>query len=445
MTVIDLGEYGEEFTANPYPVYAELRAEGPAHLVRTRRGRRGVADRRARGGDGLRSPTPASPRTGGATTTGEYGELPVSANMLETDPPQHTRLRKLVAREFTPRRVEALRPRVQEVTDGLLDAMLAAPDRTADLVDSLAFPLPMTVICELLGVPDLDQRGLPRAVQRGRRAHCERRQEHLRARDGRVPGRADRGQALHSPRRRPDERPDPRTRRGRRPVVPDELIGMAFLLLVAGHETTVNLISNGVRTLLGHPGQLAALRADFDGLIDGAIEEILRYEGPVETATYRFTKRARPGRRRPHPGRRPRPDLSRLGRPRPTAPRRPGPLRHPPRPAEPPRLRPRHPLLPRRAARPHGGPDRGPQPPGTHPRPPTGNGRRPVGVASGHAHQGRTPPARVGDTGAGPVTHALRAAAARLRCSPRSTSEGHSSPYAPQAQTDHSDHCCGTE
>lgn len=70
---------------------------------------------------------------------------------------------------------------------------------------------------------------------------------------------------------------------------PDELVGMAFLLLVAGHETTVNLISNGVRALLAHPEQLAALRADF-GLLDGAVEEMLRYEGPVENATFRFAR-----------------------------------------------------------------------------------------------------------------------------------------------------------
>lgn len=71
---------------------------------------------------------------------------------------------------------------------------------------------------------------------------------------------------------------------------PDELIGMAFLLLVAGHETTVNLVGNGVRALLAHPDQLAALRADPDALIDGAVEEMLRYDGPVQHATYRFAR-----------------------------------------------------------------------------------------------------------------------------------------------------------
>ncbi len=77
--------------------------------------------------------------------------------MLRADPPDHTRLRKLVAREFTTRRVEELTPRIQKTTDALLDRMLAAPDGRADLVEALSFPLPISVICELLGVPDLDR------------------------------------------------------------------------------------------------------------------------------------------------------------------------------------------------------------------------------------------------------------------------------------------------
>jgi cytochrome P450 len=220
----------------------------------------------------------------------EYGALPASANMLETDPPQHTRLRKLVAREFTPRRIDELRPRVQEITDGLLDTMLAAPGRTADLVDSLAFPLPMTVICELLGVSDLDQEAfrvlsnaaVAPAVDDGKNTAVREMGEYLieLIEDKRSSRPGD--DLLSALIRARDEDGDQ--------LSPDELIGMAFLLLVAGHETTVNLISNGVRVLLGHPGQLAALRADFDGLIDNAVEEMLRYEGPVETATYRFAR-----------------------------------------------------------------------------------------------------------------------------------------------------------
>lgn len=143
-----------DFTANPYPYYAELRADGPVHAVRTDEfdrvwlvvgydeGRAVLADRRF-GKDWRTLP--------GRTGAGD----PINANMLEMDAPDHTRLRRLVAREFTPRRIEALRPRVRQITDGLLDAML--PAGRADLLDALAFPLPMTVICELIGVPDMDR------------------------------------------------------------------------------------------------------------------------------------------------------------------------------------------------------------------------------------------------------------------------------------------------
>ncbi|MFF4182959.1 cytochrome P450 [Streptomyces sp. NPDC001691] len=289
MKVIDLGAYGEEFNADPHPVYTKLRAEGPAHLVRTPEGGEvwlivGHEEGRAALAD------PRLSKDWRSNGDWEYGALPASANMLETDPPQHTRLRKLVAREFTPRRIEALRPRVQEITDRLLDTMLAAPGRTADLVDSLAFPLPMTVICELLGVPDLDQdafrvlsnAAVAPAVDDGKNTAVREMGEYLIGliEDKRSTRPGD--DLLSALIRTRDEDGDQ--------LSPDELIGMAFLLLVAGHETTVNLISNGIRVLLDHPDQLAALRADVDGLIDGAVEEILRYEGPVETATYRFAR-----------------------------------------------------------------------------------------------------------------------------------------------------------
>lgn len=147
----------------------------------------------------------------------------------------------------------------------------------------------MTVIGELLGVPDLDRERFshwskevlaPTSVTPSTTAHqklgdylaelVEAKAEH--------PG-EDLLSALIRTR---DEDGDA--------LSPDELIGMAFLLLIAGHETTVNLISNGTRALLAHPDQLAALRADYDGLLDGAIEEMLRYDGPVQNTTYRYAR-----------------------------------------------------------------------------------------------------------------------------------------------------------
>lgn len=285
---VDLTVYGEEFTTDPYPVYASLRAQGPVHHVRT-------ADSGdvwlVVGYDEARAAL-ADPRLSKDWRTvhpdGEFSA--VSANMLESDPPRHTRLRRLVAREFTARRVEALRPRVQRITDELIDAML--PLGSADLVESLAFPLPMTVICELLGVPDLDRaafRGWSNKIL-GDSEGYEDEAAATEAMGGYLAGLIEdkrcggpREDLLSALIRARDEDGDR--------LSPDELVGMAFLLLVAGHETTVNLIANGTLALLRHPGQLAALRAD-PGLMEGAIEEMLRYDGPVETATYRFTREA---------------------------------------------------------------------------------------------------------------------------------------------------------
>lgn len=274
-----------DFTAHPYPHYAKLRADGPVHTIRTDEfdrvwlvvgydeGRAVLADQRF--GKNWRT-LPGQPGMGD----------PINANMLEMDAPDHTRLRKLVAREFTSRRIGALRPRVQQITDGLLDTMV--PAGQADLLDALAFPLPMTVICELIGVPDLDRAAF-RAMSNALVSPDGPREESDAIRvmgaylaelieDKRCSPGDDLLSALIAARYDDEDT-----------LSPDELVGMAFLLLVAGHETTVNLISNGVRALLAHPDQLEALRADF-GLLDGAVEEMLRYEGPVENATFRVAR-----------------------------------------------------------------------------------------------------------------------------------------------------------
>jgi cytochrome P450 len=285
--VIDLGEYGGRFREDPHPVYAELRALGPVHRVRLpvpdahhetwlvvgyEEARAALADPRlAKDGEKI-----------GVTFLDE--EL-IGKYLLVADPPQHTRLRALIAREFTMRRVETLRPRVQEITDELLDAML--PRGRADLVESLAYPLPLTVICELLGVPEIDRAAF-RALSSEAVAPSSAESEYDAfvqladyltdlIEDKRCSAPAD--DLLSSLIRTTAEDGDR--------LSPQELRGMAFVLLVAGHETTVNLISSGVHALLTHPGQLAELRADMT-LLDGAVEETLRYEGPVENATFRY-------------------------------------------------------------------------------------------------------------------------------------------------------------
>ncbi|MFB7450084.1 cytochrome P450 [Streptomyces sp. NPDC056194] len=286
MSVIELGEYGADFTANPYPYYAKLREAGPVHEVRMPDGfqfwlivgheeaRAALADQRL-----AKSPSVIGVRP--------PEEDVIGVHLLSADAPDHTRLRRLVTAEFTGRRVESLRPRIERLTHELADAM--EPAGRADLVDAYAFPLPITVICELLGVPAEDrdtfrgwsnelvtptgERGILDALE-GFGGYLDGLIEDKRAAgpaddllSGLIAARAEDGDRLSGP----------------------ELRAMAYLLLIAGHETTVNLISNTVRNLLTHPEQLAALRADPD-LLDGAIEESLRYDGPVETATFRVTR-----------------------------------------------------------------------------------------------------------------------------------------------------------
>ncbi|NLU72361.1 cytochrome P450 [Streptomyces sp. HNM0575] len=288
--IVELTELSKDFVRDPYPAYAALRAEAPVHHVRTPNGdelwlvvgheasRRAFTDPRI---------SRAWLRYGNEEQIARTSASRlVHRHMLMSDPPDHTRLRRLVAGEFTPRRVARLAPRIQQITDELLDDMTAGEERRADLVDSLAFPLPMTVICELLGVPELDRtvfrgwsnaivaRSDPEEMQRAYEEMPVYLAELIEAR------RADPGEDMFSKLIHTVDEGGDR-------LSADELVSMSVLLLVAGHETTVNLIGNGMRALFAHPDQLADLRADF-GLLDGAVEEMLRYDGPVETCTERL-------------------------------------------------------------------------------------------------------------------------------------------------------------
>ncbi|MEU0118618.1 cytochrome P450 [Streptomyces bobili] len=285
--VIDLAEFGEEFRRDPHPVYARLRERGPVHRVRLPEPDArhetwlvvGHAEARAALAD------PRLAKDGSRVGVTFLDEELIGKYLLTADPPQHTRLRALVSRAFTMRRVEELRPRIQQITDDLLDAML--PHGRADLVDSLAYPLPITVICELLGIPEIDRtefRKLSTEAVAPTSGAAEydafvRLAGYLTEliEDKRAAGPT--GDLLSDLIRTTAEDGDR--------LSPGELRGMAFVLLIAGHETTVNLITNAVHALLTHPGQLAGLRADTS-LLDGAIEETLRFEGPVENATFRF-------------------------------------------------------------------------------------------------------------------------------------------------------------
>jgi cytochrome P450 len=214
--------------------------------------------------------------------------------MLTVDPPDHTRLRRLVSAAFSPRRVEALRAHVQTVADDLLDNIAAqGPDSRVDLVGAFAFPLPFTVICELLGVPAPDRAPLGQgftkllvptstpaeyaaakaasdAVVGMLEALVEAKQKN--------PG-DDLVSALISA-RDGDERLDNQ-----------ELLSTIFQLIVAGHDTTASLIGNSVVALFRNPAQLDELRAD-PTKVPKAVEEFLRYDAPVPHSTFRYSAEA---------------------------------------------------------------------------------------------------------------------------------------------------------
>lgn len=217
---------------------------------------------------------------------------PLLRHMARLDPPEHTRLRRLVTNAFTARQVEALRPRVQQITDQLIADI--RPVGRADLISDFALPLPLTVIADLLGVPDLGRTeflswaGICAGVEEGDLARRQQALVHLTSFLDDLIG--------HKSAQRASGAGDGSLLDGLIAVRDEgdllshhELLATAFLLLVAGYETTAALIGNGMLALLRHPDQLAALRAD-PAKVAPAVEEFLRYDGPVKiTPSLRFT------------------------------------------------------------------------------------------------------------------------------------------------------------
>ncbi|MER5863848.1 cytochrome P450 [Kitasatospora sp. NPDC002040] len=288
-----------EFAADPYPAYAWLREHAPVHRTTLPSGVEAwlvtrYADARQALADGRLSKNPAH-HSGQAHKTGRVGipgerQADLMTHLLNIDPPDHTRLRRLVSKAFTPRRVAEFEPRVQQLTDRLIDDF--AQRGSADLIHEFAFPLPIYAICDLLGVPPEDQDdlrdwagamirhhggqrgGVGRAVKKIRTYLLE-----LIHRK-----RADLGDDLISGLIRASDHGEHLTE--------NEAAAMAFILLFAGFETTINLIGNGTYALLRNPAQRALLQESVQRgekeLLATAVEELLRYDGPVELATWRF-------------------------------------------------------------------------------------------------------------------------------------------------------------
>ena len=275
------------FVADPYPTYHRLRAEDPVHhsplgfWVLTR-----YPDVMTMLRDPRLTKEPIA-----AFVAARFGmSVPppgLGLSMLDRDPPDHTRLRGLVSKAFTPKALESLRPGIQQIVDDLLAD--AAGRGQMDLIEEFAYPIPVRVICEMLGVPVRDHerfkgwgldiaRGLDAIMlppdsevgQRsvaGRRALAEYFRELIAER--RASPRDDMLSALIAAEEAGDK------------LNEEELLATCILLLVAGHETTVNLIGNGTLALLRHPDQLQKLREN-PGLIVTAVEELLRFDGPVQ-------------------------------------------------------------------------------------------------------------------------------------------------------------------
>ena len=284
----------KRYQSDPYPLYRELRERDPFHRSRLAGGwvltryddvasvlkdgrfladdRKSAAQMKQRQRfikDGFMEPDEA-----------------LSPSMLRSDPPDHTRLRGLVSKAFTPRTIESLRPRIEAIVQEQLDAV--AHDGSMDVIKTLAYPLPVMVIAEMLGVPTEDREQFKRwsddAVASFGVAGMK---DFLRARD------AFRELQAYFERVAEERRREPREdllsallaaeEQGDK-LTMDEVYATCILLLVAGNETTTNLIGNGLLALLRHPDQLALLRDD-PALIESAVEELLRYDSPVQATS----------------------------------------------------------------------------------------------------------------------------------------------------------------
>ncbi|MXZ52144.1 MAG: cytochrome P450 [Acidimicrobiaceae bacterium] len=272
--------------ADPYPLLRELRETSPVHrtgfsdfwiLTRFEDCRAALRDQR------LGSPEPGE-EAPSLLSPSRQRRAEVPRSLLFLNPPDHTRIRSLVSRAFTPRRVERLRPVVKAMTEELLAPMAEA--QGCDLIDALAFPLPANVISELVGVPVADRDWL-RPLVSDLAATLE---------PTRQPGEAERAEAASVQvngylndlidRRRAEPADDLLSgliaaSDGEDRLTQPEVAVTVSLIYAAGFETTMNLIGNMVHTLMRHPDQLARLRADRS-LVPSAVDEVLRFEPPVQ-------------------------------------------------------------------------------------------------------------------------------------------------------------------
>ena len=291
MVTAEFNPIGPESLSNPYPGYKLLREQRPVSWNELFEA--WIFTRFEDVDAVLMHPRFSADRTQARTRFSEmirqqqeqFGPFSQAPTMLTSDPPEHTRLRRLVSKAFTPRAVEDLRPRIREIVAELLDGV--AGRETFDLVDEIAYPLPVIVIAEMLGVPPADRAEFkrwsndvvatlggpftpPDVIERARKSIdelvqymsgfiAERRAHPRNDLISRLIAAEDNGQVLSEM----------------------EIFSTTILLLIAGNETTTNLVGNAVYSLLTHPDQLELLRGE-PALMPAAVEELLRFNGPVQ-------------------------------------------------------------------------------------------------------------------------------------------------------------------
>jgi len=295
MTVKEVELTSAGFKVNPYPFYARLRAEAPVCRLTMSDKQSGWLVSRYDDVVMVLKDERFTTERAKALTPEKAAKLPwipkafktLERNMLSVDAADHTRLRGLVHKAFTPQMIETMRMRIQSLTDRLLDAV-AAKGRM-DLIRDYALPLPTTIIAEMLGVPAGDRHRFHRWSNTlmsvststwGKLRAIPSVMAFLRyirklVKSHEVEPRDDLTTALVRAREAGDR------------LSEDELMAMIFLLLIAGHETTVNLIGNGMLALLENPDQMDRLRSDPE-LIKPAVEELLRYDSPVQIGSERY-------------------------------------------------------------------------------------------------------------------------------------------------------------
>ena len=309
--------FGAEFKERAFPIYAAMRAQGPVARVPMPDGRHLLLlTRYDEASEFLKDHERFVNDPLHAMTEDEYAQLfdeitegltpeqqelaertdrILGRHLLSVDPPDHSRLRRLVAIPFTPRYIEGLRSRIQAIADELLDAVVDRARRTGrremELIDDFAYPLPLTVIAEMLGIPMADRtkfRDWSHAAVSFTPADRSNPETMAKMIDFiayllglMAEKRANPTDDLLSGLVLAESEGDK--------LSEDELLSMMFLLIVAGHETTVNLIGNGTLALFEHPAEHARLRGNPE-LVKSAIEEMLRFYGPVEMSLTRYVR-----------------------------------------------------------------------------------------------------------------------------------------------------------